>query len=185
VNAPVTDDSALNETPAGLNGFETEVVAVFADLVGMLGLPKSMGEIYGLLFAAAEPLGFADIERRLNLSKGSVSQGLKALRELGAIREAESRDEAVDAKRAGENSRLTRWTATTELRQLIGNLLRERLTPYLARQDQRMATAKRALAQEKGKLSARDLKTLGVRLKKLETWQARAGMVLPVIGKML
>ena len=192
--------------PAALSPFEAEIVAVFADLVVLLGLPKSMGEIYGLVFASAEPPTFADIEQKLGLSKGSVSQGLRALRELGAVREAggEGRGKAdADSSSAFPPSsdapglrssgppfsagatRATHWVATTELRQLIGTLLRERLTPYLSRQDQRMAAAETALESEAGGLPAKDYKALKNRLDKLQTWQSRARTVLPVLGKML
>ena len=201
-------------------------MAVFADLVVLLGLPKSMGEIYGFIFASAEPPTFADIEQKLDLSKGSVSQGLRALRELGAIKEAGAtdggrRDESgnlkpenstalqtsglspqvtsasalrsqlsglspqVSSPSTSASSRATRWVATTELRQLIGNLLRERLTPYLERQDHRMVNAEAALEAEVAGLAPRDYKTLKARLAKLQTWQSRARTVLPVLGKML
>ena len=197
-----------------LTSFESEIVAVFADLVVLLGLPKSMGEIYGFVFASAEPPTFADIEQKLGLSKGSVSQGLRALRELGAVSEAGATDgskfengnlkpelrsdfqtsglrpqvsssSAPSASPLPAPGRATRWVATTELRQLIGTLLRERLTPYLERQDQRMAQAKTALSTEAERLSARDFKALKARLTKLQTWQSRARTVLPVLGKML
>lgn len=209
-----------------LTPFEAEIVAVFADLVVLLGLPKSMGEIYGFIFASAEPPTFADIEQKLDLSKGSVSQGLRALRELGAIKEAGATDGGrsdesgnlkpenstalqtsglspqvssasalrsqlsglspqVSSPSTSASSRATRWVATTELRQLIGTLLRERLTPYLERQDQRMESAEAALNAESAGLTPRDYKALKARLTKLQTWQSRARTVLPVIGKML
>ncbi len=188
----------------GLGAFEAEVVAVFADLVVLLGLPKSMGEIYGLVFASAEPPTFADIEQKLGLSKGSVSQGLRALRELGAVREADAPGEkglgepagrgpregqakpaGVDGDMGATGTRAIRWQATTELRQLIGTLLRERLTPYLGRQDQRMDSAEAALERQAPELSAKHYKLLKKRLEKLQSWQSRARTVLPVIGKLL
>ena len=168
--------AGAGEPSAGLTAFEAEIVAVFADLVVLLGMPKSMGEIYGLLFASAEPLTFAEIEQKLGLSKGSVSQGLRSLRDLGAV------IEAGDTEGTG---RTTHWLATTELRKLIGNLLREKLTPYLERQDKRMKAAESALAEEADKLTRARVAILENRLGKLQTWQSRAGTVLPVIGKML
>lgn len=154
--------------------FEGEIVAVFADLVTLLGLPKSMGEIYGLIFASPEPLAFAVIEQKLRLSKGSVSQGLRSLRELGAI-------QAV----GGESDRRERWEATIELRKLIGTILRERFVPYLERQDQRIANADNLLAGEALVADPAQLKALRTRLDKLQTWQSRARTFLPLIGKML
>lgn len=88
-----TPPSAISPLPSAvcrpaslLSAFEHEVVEVFVGLAKVLGLPKSYGEIYGLLFASAQPLSFADIQEKLDLSKGSVSQGLRALRDLGAVR---------------------------------------------------------------------------------------------------
>ena len=201
--------SGFGSTPSlpsasSLAPFESELVAVFADLVVLLGLPKSMGEIYGFIFASAEPPTFADIEHKLGLSKGSVSQGLRALRELGAVREADRQNDGASEDRAmepgiqrvgqkatveegrkAEPARATRWVATTELRQLIGTLLRERLTPYLERQDHRMQNAETALKDASVLLPAKNYKALKSRLEKLQTWQSRARAVLPVLGKML
>ncbi len=154
--------------------FEAEIVAVFADLVTLLGLPKSMGEIYGLVFASPEPLGFADIERKLRLSKGTVSQGLRSLRELGAIQGV-----------GGDGERRERWIATVELRKLIGTILRERLVPYLERQDQRLSHADAFLNAPVDGHDEAAIKVLRNRLGKLQAWQSRARTVLPLIGKML
>ncbi|MCX6937199.1 MAG: transcriptional regulator [Verrucomicrobia bacterium] len=176
--APVTPSPQL--TP-----FEAQVVEVFTDLVQLLGLPKSVGEIYGLLFATAEPLVFAEIERKLDLSKGSVSQGLRTLRELGAIIPADPELDLGGTHSGLETPRATRWVAVVELRRLLGSLLRERLVPYIKRQDQRMLAATQSLIAAEPDLTSASLKILQSRLSKLETWQARASTVLPLIGKML
>jgi len=177
-----------------LTPFEIEIVSVFADLVLMLGLPKSVGEIYGLLFASVTPQTFLEIERKLGLSKGSVSQGLRALRELGAVKEAsddshppptESEKERAKTTIEPPGTRVSRWVATIELRKLIGSLLRERLTPYLERQDKRVAAAESALASVADGLPAHHFSILENRLGKLQTWQGRARTILPVLGKML
>jgi DNA-binding transcriptional ArsR family regulator len=66
--------------------FERAVVAFFTDAAQLLGVPYSVAAIYGVIFASPEPLTFSDISARLDLSKGSISQGLKALRDIGAVR---------------------------------------------------------------------------------------------------
>lgn len=170
----------------GLTAFETEVVAVFVDLVVLLGLPKSVGEIYGLLFASAEPLTFADIEQKLGLSKGSVSQGLRSLREIGAIHEAEHDTEVEPPP--GESkapARVARWEAVVELRQLVGGLLRDRLTPYLHSQDTHIERAAACLDELDLGTDPVSRKILNQRLSKLQTWQARARTFLPLIGKLI
>ncbi|MEM9237311.1 MAG: hypothetical protein AAGB14_11070, partial [Verrucomicrobiota bacterium] len=77
-------------TPAiRMNDLERQVVDVFVDGVKVLGMPRSIGEIYGMLFIAPEPLSLDDLVNRLSISKGSASQGLRTLRDLGAVKETE------------------------------------------------------------------------------------------------
>jgi hypothetical protein len=65
--------------------FAHECVELFAEAAHALSLPRSIGQIYGVLYASPEPLRFSDIIKHLNISKGSVSQGLQLLRSLGAV----------------------------------------------------------------------------------------------------
>jgi DNA-binding transcriptional regulator GbsR (MarR family) len=169
----------------GMSTFEAEIVAVFVDLVVLLGLPKSVGEIYGLLFASAQPLTFADIEQKLGLSKGSVSQGLRALREVGAIREAVLEGSANTAEEAKESARVARWEAVVELRRIIGALLQDRLTPNLQSQDTHVERAAACLDELTLGANPTELEILKKRLEKLQTWQARARTFLPLIAKMI
>src|SRR5262245_15236674 len=76
-------DPALS---APLTPLETEIIDLFVQLSRLLGQPRSLAEIYGLLFISAQPLSMDDLIARLQLSKGSASQGLKFLRALGAVR---------------------------------------------------------------------------------------------------
>ena len=73
-------------SPAALSPWETSTIEVFIRAAGLIGLPRSVGEIYGLLFCAESPLTFDDLAERLGISRGSVSQGLKFLRQLGAVK---------------------------------------------------------------------------------------------------
>ena len=65
---------------------EDSILNLCAKLCSILGLPKSIGLIYGAVFVARDPIEAGQICRKLKISRGSVSQGLKFLRELGAIR---------------------------------------------------------------------------------------------------
>ena len=42
----------------------------------LLNLPRSVGELYGVLFIAENPMCLDDLRIKLNISKGSTSQGL-------------------------------------------------------------------------------------------------------------
>ena len=169
----------------GLTAFEKEIVAVFVDLVLLLGLPKSVGEIYGLLFASAEPLSFGEIEHKLGLSKGSVSQGLRSLREIGAIHEAEHEMDGQTADETKAFAKVARWEAVVELRRIIGSLLQDRLTPNLQSQDAHVERAAACLAELNLGSNPAEIKILKQRLAKLQNWQARARTFLPLIGKMI
>jgi DNA-binding transcriptional regulator GbsR (MarR family) len=169
---PENSGRVLGVASRRLSDFEQEIVGVFVGLAQGVGLPKSYGEIYGLLFASAQPLDFTTIQERLELSKGSVSQGLRALREIGAVAVAEGPDE-----------RRERYVAATELRQLIGALLRGTVEPQLALGETRLAKAARLLGREK--LSPAEARTLSHRLDKLQAWHRKAGGMLPWIAKFL
>src|SRR5476651_1311695 len=71
---------------ARLNPVEVEVIHLFVLLSSALGQPASVAEIYGLLFVSPQPLTQDEFTGRLNLSKGSASQGLRYLLDLGAVR---------------------------------------------------------------------------------------------------
>ncbi|MBT5716277.1 MAG: hypothetical protein HOI70_05140, partial [Opitutae bacterium] len=74
-----------DSTNFGLSDWELEVIDLFLNAANSVGLPKSFGQIYGLLFCRDQSLSMDEIIRLLAISKGSVSQGLKALRQLGAV----------------------------------------------------------------------------------------------------
>src|SRR4029450_3850395 len=69
-----------------LSSIEVEAIDLFVSAVRLLGLPRSLGELYGLLFISPGPLSIDDLVERLRISKGSASQGLKALRQIGAVK---------------------------------------------------------------------------------------------------
>ena len=94
---------------ARLAGAEVEVIHLFVQFAGALGQPRSVAELYGLLFASPEPLAMDALIERLNMSKGSASQGLKYLQDLGAVRTVYV---------AGD--RRTHYEAVAELRKLVG-----------------------------------------------------------------
>src|SRR2546425_4179831 len=74
------------ETLPPLSALETEIIDLFVQVSRMLGQPRSLAEIYGLLFISARPLAMDDLIERLRMSKGSASQGLKFLRNVGAVK---------------------------------------------------------------------------------------------------
>ncbi len=106
--------------PPPLTAFQLESVALFIHVFEALSLPRSIGEIYGLLFSTQEPLSLDDVQMRLQLSRGSASEGLRWLRSLGAVNQVYL---------AG--IRKEHFTAETSLRKLASGYLRDRIDPHL------------------------------------------------------
>jgi HTH-type transcriptional regulator, glycine betaine synthesis regulator len=190
------------------NAFQAECVQFFAEVVQIFGVPRSVGQIYGVLYASPAPLSFSDIVERLDISKGSASQGLQLLRSLGAINEAKceelgAKNKAVSAKRdadtslsglgispspltslplAGDGTRNARIAYEPELslRRLVSGVLRERMTPLAATSADRLNRL-RELAEQDGEGNDFYLE----RAKQLNTWRRRLRTVLPVLSALL
>lgn len=130
----------------------------------VLSVPRSIAEIYGLLYVSPAPLKFSDIEKRLSLSKGSVSEGLGFLKENGL---------AVATRAPG--ARLDTWTVSPSLAAAIVDLLRRRLQPAL----EDTAPELRALQDEAAAAHLPD--DVRARLARLSRWNDRALELLPLL----
>ncbi len=164
--------TGLERNPAQLSKFEKELIAIFVELMQALGFPKSYGEIYGLLYATPDPLGFAEIHKRLSLSKGSVSGGLKALKEIGAIKSV-----------ASDDGRRERFEPQLELKKLVLAYLRDRLQPQLESNTQRIQHLETVLNESQAPSTQR--KVLQSRLGKLEKWRHKANGIVPWVVRFL
>jgi len=159
----------ISAAPYEMDPLERQVVDIFVDGVRVLGLPKSIGEIYGLLFISKDPLALDDLVKRLQISKGSASQGLRMLKSLGAVREI-----------TGE--RRTHYEPAIELKRLVGGFIREQVRPHL---ESGKAKINR-LAETTQKIEDADHRRfLSERIERLETWMSSSGKVLPLLQKIL
>lgn len=170
----LSDDRVCSRiSPARSEGqlaFEEAVVDFFVDAAELLGIPKSVAAIYGAVFASSTPLSPAEIEARLGISKGSVSQGLRMLRGVGAVREVSSANERVE-----------RFIPDLEIRRLIGHLLASRLDMQL----QGGRTRLKELGQRLEALPRRERTILASRLYKLRRWHSRTRRLLPIVRAFL
>jgi DNA-binding transcriptional regulator GbsR (MarR family) len=162
--------------------FEIEVVSFFFDAADLLGVPKSVAAIYGLCFASVEPLSLTDINDRLDISIGSISQGLRVLREVGALKvvvpPAELTPESVSR---GARTR-EHFAPDLELRKLAARFIEQRLEKQLKAGKGRLQTMKSALPSAR---PASDLKELKARLRQLDTWHNKGMALVPLIKTFL
>ncbi|WP_415910901.1 GbsR/MarR family transcriptional regulator [Oleiharenicola sp. Vm1] len=136
----------------------------FVDAAELLGVPKSVAAIYGVVFASPHPLSFAEIQGRLDLSKGSVSQGLRLLREIGALKEVSSLTD-----------RASLFEPDMEIRKIISHFVEHRVRKQLDTGRDRLValSAQVPTGTPAGKI-------LRERLKHLQGTHEKARALLPV-----
>lgn len=165
----------LNGDPEKIDTLEDQVVSFFVDGVKVLGLPRSIGEIYGLLFISQVALSLDDLVKRLEISKGSASQGLRMLKSLGAVREATSGGEAGAERR-------TYYEPAIELKRLVGGFIGQQIRPHLdsgKNKIKQLASRTHSIEDEKQR------EFLDERLARLDQWLRKSGRVLPILQKIL
>ena len=153
-----------------LNPLEHEIIDLFVQLSRVFGQPRSLAEIYGLLFISVRPLAMDDLIERLQLSKGSASQGLKFLRNMGAVKMVY----------VGGDRRV-HYEAVSELRYLITRFLREQFVPQLDEGQGRLDR----IAELVKKLPADDRSRLSGRVAVLQRWGKRGRRFLPMVAKIM
>ncbi len=154
-----------------LNLLQRQVIEYFVDGVRVLGLPPSLGEIYGLLFISPAPLSLDDLVRMLGISKGSASQGLRTLKTLGAVREAE-----------GNGDRRTYYQPAVDLKRLVGGFIREQVRPHLESGKSKLQRLQETALQD---VAPGEREFYNERIDRLESWMKRGGQVLPMLQKIL
>lgn len=182
-------------------------MAFFSGVVQVFGVPKSVGQIYGLLYGTPEPLSFSDIVERLEISKGSASQGLQLLRSLGAVKVAEGKQNEESDRletagavapgllpnadhspypfhlhphSVGESPRRVAYEPELSLRKLVSGVMQERISPLAAAGTDRLGFL-RELARTDGEAGDFYLD----RVRQLESWRRRLRAVLPVLTMLL
>ena len=188
-----------------LTAFEAKSVELFVDAAGVLGVPKSIAMIYGVLFGSAHALSFNDLVEKLGISKGSVSQGVRVLREMGAIRPVgksgkgqgdasavEGLDDPKPLPRSDATTPQRRITSLTpsaggtlyepvvELRILLSRIIADKVQPHLK-------ASAGAINELKGLLPGAESEAavLDNRLRHLRSWQKRSQDLLPLLKSIL
>jgi DNA-binding transcriptional regulator GbsR (MarR family) len=167
---PVRDEEEVRDFPS-LGPVESQVIQFFVDGGKVIGLPRSIGEIYGLLYISPEPLSLDDLVERLGISKGSASQGLRTLKGLGAVRET-----------SVEHSRRCHYEADTVLKRLVGGFIREQVRPHLESGQSKIGRLEDAAGEEVDPVRREFFRA---RVKQLDHWIQRARVVLPLLQKVL
>lgn len=159
---PVTLAEQADE--ASLSELEVEAIEMFINFLKLIGLPKSVGEIYGLLFVASHPLAMDEIMARLGLSLGAASQGLKLLRSFGAVRVVYERGDRRD-----------HYVADLELSRFATVFIKEELQPRVETARQRIQRMEDSLSE----LPPEERRTTEERIERLKHWLDKGQKILP------
>ncbi|MEC8790554.1 MAG: hypothetical protein VXX29_04915 [Verrucomicrobiota bacterium] len=173
MNAFSVTQAAESNKAIVLDKWESAVIDLFLNAANSFGLPKSYGQIYGLLFCRDEPLAMDEVMDLLHISKGSASQGLRALRQLGAI-----------SSSYAPRDRKERFIAEIRLRKLVSGFLREQADPHVEKGVARLKQIEGLLV----KTISKDSSSRGVRRHEiLSGWHRQMSRLLPwvkmIVGK--
>jgi DNA-binding transcriptional regulator GbsR (MarR family) len=163
---PVTQ----SDTPI-LSAWETSMIDVFVRAAGLIGLPRSIGEIYGLLFCTPKALSFDELVERLQISKGSVSQGLKVLRQLGAVK-----------LHYVPGSRRDHYQPELSMKRLVRGFIKDQFEPHLLSGSERLDSIEALIEGEGDEASRTHARN---RLGTLRSWQQRTRKLMPIVMAVL
>lgn len=145
--------------------FEGALVGFFVEGAELLGIPRSIAAIYGICFASPEPLGFSEIQGRLEISAGSISQGLRVLQEVGALKVVGTR---LDRREF--------FTPDMKLRNLFLHYMEHRLQPQLESGHGRLQEIAKSVPRRRDGTA----KVLRERLKALQNWHDKTRALMPI-----
>jgi HTH-type transcriptional regulator, glycine betaine synthesis regulator len=116
--------------------WESAVIDMFVSAGDTLGVPRSVSIIYGLLYCSQEPLSSDEVIEKLRISKGSASQGLRYLTNLGAVK-----------KQHVVGDRKIYYAPERSLRQLSQGFLDGKLLPGIKRGNERLEQIAETLSE--------------------------------------
>jgi DNA-binding transcriptional regulator GbsR (MarR family) len=152
---------------------QLEFIDVFVHLANVIGVPRSVGEIYGFVFSSVAPVAFEEVVSGLRISNGSASRGLRILRAIGAV---------TTTYIAGD--RRDFYLAETDLRKLGGGVFKALIEDRLLNGETRLGRlADRISALQDTSQSTREF--LEDRVTRLRGWHGRAKAAVPTVLSIL
>lgn len=140
-----------------------DLIQLCVHVTRMLGVPRSVAEIFGFVFSSPSPVTFEDIVAGLGMSNGSASHGLRYLRRIGALSVTYLARDRRDY-----------YVAEMSLGRLVSGYLMENITHHLADSRERISSMRTSLDSGSDSKSA----YLSTRLDILIEWNRQASAAL-------
>lgn len=141
----------------------------------ILGVPRSTGQIYGLLYLSADPLDLDTIALQLGISKGSASIGTRQLLAWRAIRQVWVRGERRD-----------HFEIEPDLSHLLKAGYNDFIKPRLDSSERRLERISNALDEdlEQGVITRAQYKLYAERLSHFHKIQEQLQSLLPFVEQL-
>jgi len=165
-------NATTKKSDATLSPLEEESIDYFVSFVQMFRLPKSIGQIYGLLFVSPVTLPMDEIQARLGISKGSLSQGLSLLKDVGAV-----------TSHSQQGDRREHYRVDLQVSRITNHFFENHLEPSLQNGKRRLSLMADLIDESLGEdADSADVRTRVVALQK---WHERGGSIIPMIVRWL
>lgn len=153
-----------------------EFIEVAGRICQAAGLPRSVGQVYGLLYLSPVPLNLDDIASRLSLSKASVSTGTRQLASWQAIRQVWVPGDRRD-----------HFEAMGDLTEMLRSVYSRFFSPQYAKSERKLGDLVASLDAERrdGVMSQEEHQFCRERLDHLARLQNRIRKILPLVEKLL
>jgi DNA-binding transcriptional regulator GbsR (MarR family) len=168
------ESAAAPASPPGLSKTRLDMIEVGGRVFQLLGLPRTAGQIYGLLYLSPKPLTLDEIAELLAIGRSTAGSGSRQLVQLKAIRLVWVHGERRD-----------RYEVDPDL----GNLLRagysDFVRPRLATSQKRLESMSGSLEKEftDGVMSREEYDLCSTRLKGLADIQKKLQALMPLADK--
>lgn len=153
-----------------------EMIDTMAKVALMLGLPKSTGQIYGLLYLSPGALSLEVMAERLSISKASVSTGVRELVAWHVVRQVFVAGERRDF-----------YEAEPDLREVLRAIYLDAFKPKLGKVERRLESLLAALEVDRkaGTITREEFQFCKERLENVGRMQDRFLKWLPLAEKLL
>jgi DNA-binding transcriptional regulator GbsR (MarR family) len=145
-------------------------------LAQMLGLPRSTGQIYGLLYLSLQPLSLDDMVEQLGICKASASMGTRQLLAWGAIKQVWV-----------PGNRREFFEVVADLGRLVHGVYENLAKPRLASSKRRLEELDQLLEQDRsqGLVSAEEYALFSERIKGLDQVHRKFQGLIPLVERLI
>ena len=159
---------------AVLSQTQTDFMEVCGRFAQVVGLSRSLGTIYGLLYLSHRPVGLQEIAQSSQISKGSASMGTRQLLNMGLIRKVWMPEEKRDF-----------YEAIPKLGEAFHNLYQNLLKSRMENSQKKMGELVEVLESEKKSLSKEEYEHINERLKNLDQIRTKISRIMPAMDALL